>query len=118
MVTVAITSPTKKQITLGISELGDPINVSIGMTVREGNVKDQVHFDDTFARVKGRLREGFFCLVSNKDLTLKDALSIYRKKEQVEKIMNSLKNEIEIKPLRVWSEHSIYGALILVLLHK
>mgnify|MGYP001024621385 CR=1 FL=1 len=44
-------------------------------------------------------REGFFCLVSNKD--------------SIEKIMNSLKNEIEIRPLRVWSEHSIYGALIL-----
>ncbi|MDY6895441.1 MAG: hypothetical protein SVO01_08530 [Thermotogota bacterium] len=63
-------------------------------------------------------REGFFCLVSNKYLTLKDALLTYRKKEQVEKIINSLKNEIEIRPLRVWSEHSIYGALILVLLHN
>ncbi|MDY6865765.1 MAG: hypothetical protein SVY15_07340 [Halobacteriota archaeon] len=44
---------------------------------------------------------------------MKDALLTYRKKEQVEKIINSLKNEIEIRPLRVWSEHSIYGALIL-----
>jgi len=58
-------------------------------------------------------REGFFCLVSNKDLTLKDALQTYRKKDSIEKIMNSLKNEIEIRPLRVWSEHSIYGALII-----
>ncbi|MDY6857683.1 MAG: IS1634 family transposase, partial [Thermodesulfobacteriota bacterium] len=58
-------------------------------------------------------REGFFCLVSNKDLTLKDALQTYRKKDSIEKIINSLKNEIDIKPLRVWSEHSIYGALIL-----
>ena len=24
-----------------------------------------------------------------------------------------MKNEIEIKPLRVWSEHSIYGALVI-----
>jgi len=57
-------------------------------------------------------REGFFCLVSSEDLTLKDALEIYRKKDSIEKIINSLKNEIEIKPLRVWSENSIYGALI------
>ena len=257
--------PDKKQITSGISELSDPINVPIGMTVREGNVNDQVHFDDTFAQVKDRLREGsmvvfdqganskdnleriehsnlkyltarqinksdettwmgnfdktkvelvdedygvyglkkkfpsrinylffsehlyklqmasklrkverlfneaeaieqsiennhglpkryrinnplvdceysyqtklatlgdeeahkilreasitgregFFCLVSNKNLTLKDALQTYRKKDSIEKIMNSLKNEIEIKPLRVWSEHCIYGAMIL-----
>jgi len=58
-------------------------------------------------------REGFFCLVSNMDLTLKEALKIYRQKDSIEKIFNSLKNEIDITPLRVWSEHSIYGALII-----
>jgi len=63
-----------------------------------------------------RLSQGvkvFSALFENKDLTLKEALSIYRKKDSIEKIINSLKNEIEIKPLRVGSEHSIYGALIL-----
>lgn len=257
--------PDKKQITVGISELSRPINVPIGMTVRKGNVHDQVHFDDTFDQVKDRLREGsivvfdqganrkenldriehsklkyvtarqinksdeetwiknfdkskaelvderygiyglkkkfpsrvnylffsehlyeqqmasklrkverllseaeeiqksienhrglpkryrinnplidceysyqtklaslsdeearailkkasitgregFFCLVSDMDLTLKDILTIYRLKDSIEKIFNSLKNEIEIKPLRVWSEYSIYGALII-----
>ena len=257
--------PDKKQIMFGLAELARPINVPIGMTVREGNMNDQVHFDDTFNLVKGHLRkgslvtfdqganrkenldriehsdlkyltarqlnksddatwirsfdkskaelvderygvyglkkkfpsrinylffsehlhkmqmeakerkvqrlldeaeaiqqsidnnrglpkrycinnplvdykityqtrlaslsdsearnilkkaaitgrEGFFCLVSNKDLTLSEALSIYRQKDSIEKIFHSLKNEIEIKPLRVWSEHSIYGALIL-----
>jgi len=58
-------------------------------------------------------REGFFCIKSNEDLTLEQALQTYRKKDSIEKIMHSLKNEIEIKPLRVWSEHSIYGALII-----
>ncbi len=57
-------------------------------------------------------REGFFCMVSNKDLTLREALDIYRQKDSIEKIFNSLKNEIEIKPLRCWSDRSIYGALI------
>ena len=260
--------PDKKQITLGLSELADPINVPIGMTVREGNVNDQVHFDDTFDQVKDRLkkdsmvvfdqganrkdnlkrvknanlkyltarqinksdeknwiknfdkskavlvddekgvyglkkeypsrvnylffsehlyeqkmrsklkkverlldeaeniqqtiennrglpkryqinnplinceysyqtklaslsdeeareilkkasitgREGFFCLVSNKNLTVKKALEIYRKKDSIEKIFHSLKNEIDIHPLRVWSENSIYGALIIAFL--
>ena len=256
--------PDKKQITMGLSELSRPINVPIGMTVREGNVSDQVHFDDTFGQVKDHLREGsmvvfdqganrkenlesiehsklkyvtarqlnksdeetwiknfnkseaelvderygiyglkkkfpsrvnylyfseqlyeqkmaskvrkverllseaeeiqksiesnrglpkryrinnplvdceysyqtkltslsdeearailkeasitgregFFCLVSDKDLTLEETLAIYREKDSIEKIINSLKNEIEIKPLRVWSDNSIYGALI------
>jgi len=58
-------------------------------------------------------REGFFCIKSNEDLTLEQALQTYRKKDSIEKIMHSLKNEIEIKPLRVWSDHSIYGALII-----
>ena len=257
--------PDKKQVMLGLAELASPINIPIGMTVREGNVNDQVHFDDTFNQVKHHLRkgslatfdqganskanldnvdysdmkyltarqlnksddatwirsfsksdaelvdekygvyglkkifpsrinylffsehlykmqmeakerkvqrlldeaeaiqqsidnnrglpkrfrinnplvdceisyqtrlttlsdsearkilkqaaitgrEGFFCLVSNKNLTLSEALKIYRQKDSIEKIFHSLKNEIDIKPLRVWSEHSIYGALIL-----
>ena len=52
-------------------------------------------------------REGFFMLTSSENLTLEEALRIYRKKDSVEKIMHSLKNEIEIKPLRVWSDKSI-----------
>jgi transposase len=58
-------------------------------------------------------REGFFCLKSSKNLTLIEALLTYRKKDSIEKIFNSLKNEIEIKPLRVWTDKCIYGALII-----
>jgi len=58
-------------------------------------------------------REGFFCLKSNKNLTLEEALEIYREKDSIEKIFDSLKNEIQIKPLRVWSDNSIYGAILL-----
>lgn len=58
-------------------------------------------------------REGFFALKSSIDLTLAKALKTYRKKDSIEKIIHSLKNEIEIKPLRVWSDASIYGAVII-----
>lgn len=257
--------PDKKQINVGIAELRDPINIPIGITIKEGNVPDQVHFLDTFDQVKDRLeddslavfdqganrkknldhvenskmkyltirqlnksddekrikgfdkskaelidekkqvygikykwpskfnyfyfsedlkknqieskirkalrqfeeakdiqksiddnkglpkrftinnplidcvysyqtkltsmseeeakdilkkaaitgREGFFCIVSNEDLTLSEALSIYRQKDSIEKIIYSLKNEIDICPFRVWSDNSIYGALII-----
>ncbi len=57
-------------------------------------------------------REGFFCLTSSQNLTLKEALNLYREKDSIEKIMHSLKNEICIKPLRVWSTKSIYGSLL------
>jgi transposase len=58
-------------------------------------------------------REGFFCLVSNEDLTLEEALHIYRQKDSIEKIFNSLKNEIDIRPIRVWSVRSVNGALLI-----
>jgi len=58
-------------------------------------------------------REGFFCIVSSENLTLQEALVTYRKKDSIEKIFNSLKNEIEIKPLRVWSDSGIKGAIII-----
>lgn len=58
-------------------------------------------------------REGFFCLKSSEDLTLKEALETYRKKDSIEKLINSPKNEIEIKPLRVWTDYSVYGALLI-----
>jgi transposase len=58
-------------------------------------------------------REGFFCLVSSEELTVAEALQIYRKKDSIEKIFQSLKNDIDIKPLRVWSTKSIYGAVLI-----
>jgi len=58
-------------------------------------------------------REGFFCLTSSENLTLNQALELYRQKDSVEKIMHSLKNEICIKPLRVWTGKSIHGALLI-----
>lgn len=57
-------------------------------------------------------REGFFCLVSSENLTLENALKIYRMKDSVEKIFQSMKNDISIKPLRVWTTSSIYGAVL------
>ncbi len=57
-------------------------------------------------------REGFFCLMSNKDLTLQEALATYHQKDSIEKIINPLKNEIEIKHIKCRSEHSVYGAIM------
>ena len=222
--------PDKKQITIGVSELSEPINVPVGLTVNRGNLHDTKHFVDTYQQIKRKLksdsliifdkgahskenlnliladkmkyltakklntsddkrikefdkskaelqarralqklqeakeiqdsidnhrqlpmkfrinnvlidiaysyqtklgelsddealklvenaiitgREGFFCIKSSENLTLQQALQTYRKKDSIEKIFNSLKNEIEIKPLRVWSDNSIYGALII-----
>jgi transposase len=58
-------------------------------------------------------REGFFCLVSNEKLTLEEALKIYRMKDPIEKVFQSLKNDINIKPLRVWTTKSLCGAILI-----
>lgn len=58
-------------------------------------------------------REGFFCLVSSENLTLEEALKIYRMKDSVEKNFQSMKNDINIKPLRVWTTKTIYGAVLI-----
>lgn len=58
-------------------------------------------------------REGFFCLVSSEKLTLQEALKIYRMKDAIEKVFQSLKNDIDIKPLRVWTTKSICGAILI-----
>jgi len=58
-------------------------------------------------------REGFFCIKSCEDLTLKQALETYRQKDSIEKLIHSLKSEIEIKPVRVWSVNGVYGALLI-----
>jgi transposase len=58
-------------------------------------------------------REGFFCLISSDKLTLQEALKIYRMKDSIEKVFQSLKNDIDIKPLRVWTTKSMCGAILL-----
>jgi transposase len=50
--------PDKRQLTLGLSELASPVNIPVGLTVREGNVNDQAHFADTYGQVRRLLREG------------------------------------------------------------
>ena len=58
-------------------------------------------------------REGVFLLISSKDLTHSQALKIYRERDSIEKMMDSLKNVIKIKPVRVWTDDEIKGALLI-----
>jgi len=58
MDTAGITGQIKKQITVGVTELADPINVPIGMTIEPGNLNDQTHFKKTYRQSSDRLIEG------------------------------------------------------------
>jgi len=58
-------------------------------------------------------REGCFCLTSSRDMPAAEALRIYRSKDAIEKLFHSLKSEIEIKPVRVWTEDAVFGVLLI-----
>jgi len=61
-------------------------------------------------------KEGFFSLVSNKDFSLHEALSFYREKDRIEKMFHSMKNEIHLRPTRVWNQEEIYGSILIAFL--
>jgi len=76
----------------------------------------QMSEEEALAFLRERLntgRGGFFALTSSRNLTHAEALERYRKKDSIEKIFHALKNEIEIKPLRVWEENSIRGVILI-----
>ena len=57
-------------------------------------------------------REGCFCLTSSKDMDASEALRTYCSKDAIEKLFHSLKSEVEIKPVRVWTEDAVFGVLL------
>jgi transposase len=77
----------------------------VGMTEEEAK---RLLLDDV---IDGR--EGCFCLTSSRDMPASEALRIYRSKDAIEKLFHSLKSEIEIKPVRVWTDDAVYGVLLI-----
>jgi len=43
---------------VGVTELADPINIPIGLTIEPGNINDQTHFKKTYQQSNSRLKEG------------------------------------------------------------
>lgn len=58
-------------------------------------------------------KEGFFKLESSQELPSKAVYDIYHSKDTIEKLIESLKNHIEIKPIRCWDVDSIKGVLMI-----
>ena len=110
----------KKDGTLRISKtvmkrLRNPL-ISLNVGVRGKLLSSDV---DSYKYVRGQLsnhREGFFKLECSRNLTPSEVFSIYRRRDAVEKLMDSLKNHIDLKPMRVWSENPVKGTLLLCFL--
>jgi transposase len=75
-------------------------------------MSEEEAYDYAFSRCRNG-REGFFCLKSSTHLTLGAALATYRKRDSIEKIFHSLKNGIEIKPVRCWKKERQIGVLLI-----
>ncbi len=89
----------------------------------EVKVSMQTHFDyDDANEIHGLINEvmgsrsGIFKLESSEQLTAYDALRKYCSRATVEHLIHSLKRVTGLKPLRVWKENSIRGAMLLALL--
>jgi transposase len=54
---------------------------------------------------------GFFCLLSNSELSAAEVLSIYRNKDSIEKAFDEVKNYIDMKRLRTHSTDTTSGKL-------
>jgi transposase len=57
------------------------------------------------------LNSGFFCLLSNSELDSAESLSIYRRKDFIEKGFDDLKNHIDMKRLRTHTDATTDGKL-------
>ena len=58
-------------------------------------------------------REGFFCLVSDRDMDPREARSKYQSKDVVEKLFSSMKSDIGIRPIRTWTDDAVDGVLLI-----
>ena len=97
------------------------IGVDVECTIELRDI-DLKEFDEEgiirMARERIGTRAGFFKLTSTTELDPKDALLRYRRRALVEQTISSLKRISGIKPLRVWSDDSIEGSMILALLSE
>jgi transposase len=111
--------PDKLQITVGISELKNPTNIPIGITVNKGNVLDLQHFPDTYNQVKSKLKKGSL-IVFDKGANTVDNIKLIQEDEMT--YLTSMKlNSSDDKIIEkfdidnaelVDSEKSIYGVKI------
>ena len=112
--------PDKKQITIGVSELIDPINVPIGITVEPGNVNDQKHFEKTFQQINKKLKKGSLVIfdkgansINNISLIRMDALQYLTAKKLNKSDDKIIARFDELDTEIIDDEKGIYGHKII-----
>lgn len=59
---------------------------------------------------------GFFCIITSEEMSAKEALDIYRNRDIIEKLFESLKSELDYKKFRVSSNSSLKGKTFITFL--
>ncbi len=85
-------------------------------TIPYGLIRAVKSYLEFMVRKKLGPRAGFFKLESSVPLDAAEVLRRYRQRGIVEQTIGSLKKITGIKPIRVWSDNSIEGSMILALL--
>jgi transposase len=60
--------------------------------------------------------EGYFILESSVDAEPEQILRLYKQKDAAEKLVRSMKEGTELRPIRHWSKHAILGYMLIVFL--
>ena len=79
-------------------------------TPKRGRV---INFNDVEIQEYRKRYAGFFCILSNKIKTAMEALHIYRTKEVVENCFDDLKNQLDMKRLRVHDSNAMDSRMFL-----
>ncbi len=108
--------PDKKQITIGVSELANPINIPVGLTVNKGNLHDTKHFVDTYQQIKSKLKPDSLVIFDkgahskdNLDLILADKMKYLTAKKLNTSDDKRIKEFDKSKAELVDAEKGIYG---------
>ncbi len=92
-------------------------DVEVKVSLQTRLAFDESERDGIIREIMGA-RAGIFKLESSEQLTPLEALDKYRARATVEHLIHSLKRVTGLKPLRVWSESSIRGSMMLALLSE
>jgi len=98
-----------------IKRLRNPL-ITLNVGVQGKLLSSDVESFEYVRNALSNCREGFFKLECNENLTPDEVFTMYRRRDTVEKLVDSLKNHIDLKPMRVWSENSVKGTLLLCFL--
>lgn len=85
------------------------------LLVRKTKSGPIVQHDETAIETALR-NKGYFIIVSNAVDDMQEALALYRSKDSIEKAFDNLKNELDLKRLRVHSDMAMAGRLFIAFL--